>query len=113
MKPYEVELLLAQVGETPERNELYRISFDGSIMDERRFTAIGGRSDAIMTLLRKESSESCPSLKDALTLCQHAFEKGPDPRSGLEGLEVALLDRTRKNRKFRRVPTLEASQILA
>lgn len=113
MKPYEVELLLAQVGETPERNELYRISFDGSIVDERKFTAIGGRSEAILTLLRKETPEICPSLKEALTLCQHAFERGADPRSSLEGLEVALLDRTRKGRKFRRVPTPEASQILA
>jgi proteasome alpha subunit len=113
MKPYEVELLLAQVGETPERNELYRISFDGSIVDERKFTAIGGRSEAILTLLRKESPEMCPSLKEALTLCQHAFERDADPKSNLEGLEVALLDRTRKGRKFRRVPTPEASQILA
>lgn len=113
MKPYEVELLLAQVGETPERNELYRISFDGSIVDERKFTAIGGRSEAILTLLRKESPEPCPSLKEALTLCQHAFERDADPKPNLEGLEVALLDRTRKGRKFRRVPTPEASQILA
>ena len=113
MKPYEVELLLAQVGETPERNELYRISFDGSIVDERKFTAIGGRSEAILTLLRKETPEACPSLKEALTLCQHAFELGADSRSSLEGLEVALLDRTRKGRKFRRIPTPEASQILA
>jgi proteasome alpha subunit len=113
MKPYEVELLLAQVGETPEHNELYRISFDGSIVDERKFTAIGGRSEAILTLLRKETPEACPSLKEALTLCQHAFELGADSRSSLEGLEVALLDRTRKGRKFRRIPTPEASQILA
>jgi proteasome alpha subunit len=113
MKPYEVELLLAQVGEAPEHNELYRISFDGSIVDERKFTAIGGRSEAILTLLRKETPETCPSLKEALALCQQAFERGADPRSTLEGLEVALLDRTRKGRKFRRVSIPEASQILA
>jgi proteasome alpha subunit len=113
IKPYEVELLLAQVGETPERNELYRISFDGSIVDERRVTAIGGRSEAILITLRKELPEACPSLKEALTLCQHAFERGDDPTSRLDGLEVAVLDRTRKGRKFRRVHTTEASQILA
>ncbi len=113
IKPYEVELLLAQVGETPDRNELYRISFDGSIVDERRVTAIGGRSEAMLITLRKELPESCPSLKEALTLCQHAFERGDDPNSRLDGLEMAVLDRTRKGRKFRRVPTTEASQILA
>ncbi len=113
MKPYEVELLLAQVGETPEGNELYRITFDGSIIDERNFTAIGGRSEAILTFLRKETSETSPSLNTALQLCQQAFEKGTDPKSSLEGLEVALLDRTRSGRKFRRVETSEASTLLS
>ena len=112
MKPYEVELLLAQVGETPEGNELYRITFDGSIIDERNFTAIGGRSEAILTFLRKETSETSPSLNIALQLCQQAFEKGGDPKSSLEGLEVAVLDRTRSGRKFRRVTTAEASDLL-
>ena len=112
MKPYEVELLLAQVGETPEGNELYRITFDGSIIDERNFTAIGGRSEAILTFLRKETSETSPSLNIALQLCQQAFEKGGDPKSSLEGLEVAILDRTRSGRKFRRVTTAEASDLL-
>ncbi len=113
MKPYEVELLLAQVGETPKGNELYRITFDGSIIDERNFTAIGGRSEAILTFLRKETSETSPSLNTALQLCQQAFEKGTDPKSSLEGLEVALLDRTRSGRKFRRVETSEASTLLS
>ncbi|HQU29439.1 MAG: proteasome subunit alpha [Nitrospirales bacterium] len=112
IKPYEVELLLAQVGETAEHNELYRISFDGSIVDEQRFTAIGGRSEAILTLLRKESPEHCPSLKDALTLCHSAFERVSDLKPSLEGLEVAILDRTRKGRKFRRLPIQEARRIL-
>ena len=112
MKPYEVELLLAQVGETAEGNELYRITFDGSIVDERNFTAIGGRSEAILTFLRKETSETSPSLNIALQLCQQAFEKGGDPKSSLEGLEVAILDRTRSGRKFRRVTTAEASDLL-
>ncbi len=112
MKPYEVELLLAQVGESSDRNELYRISFDGSIVDEQRFTAIGGRSEAILTFLRKELSEQCPSLKDALLLCQTSFERVSDSKPNLEGLEIAVLDRNRKGRKFRRIPIQQAQQIL-
>ncbi len=112
MKPYEVELLLAQVGETSEGNELYRITFDGSIIDERKFTAIGGRSEAILTYLRKETSDTCPSLSSALQLCQQAYEKGGDPKSGLAGLEVALLDRAQTGRKFRRITTSEATDLL-
>ena len=112
MKPYEVELLLAQVGETAEGNELYRITFDGSIIDEQKFTAIGGRSEAILTFLRKETSETTPSLNRALQLCHKAFDKDGDFQSNLEGLEIALLDRTKSGRKFRRVPTTEASSLL-
>lgn len=113
MKPYEVELLLAQVGETAEGNELYRITFDGSIVDEQKFTAIGGRSETILTFLRKECSETTPTLNAALQLCQKAFDKDADPQASLDGLEVALLDRTRSGRKFRRVLTSEAATLLA
>ena len=81
MKPYEVELLLAQVGETAEGNELYRITFDGSIIDERNFTAIGGRSEAILAFLRKEPLDTSPTLKTALQFCQQAFEKEADPQA--------------------------------
>ena len=113
MKPYEVELLLAQVGETPEGNELYRIAFDGSIIDERDFTAIGGRSEAILTFLRKETSETRPTLNMGLQLGQQAFENGADHKTDLKELEVALLDRTRPGRKFRRIETSEASALLS
>ncbi len=113
MKPYEVELLLAEVGEDSGKNELYRISFDGSIADEQALTAIGGRSDAILTFLRKEISQTTPSLKEALTLCQTAFERVSDLKSNLDGLEMAILDRKREGRKFRRLTTPEASDILA
>src|SRR3990172_11357908 len=34
-KPLEVELLVVEVGQSEKPNELYRISFDGSIIDER------------------------------------------------------------------------------
>lgn len=112
MKPYEVELILAQVGETANDNELYRIAFDGSIVDEHRFAAIGGRAEAILTILRKEATETLPALKEALSLCQSAFERVSDSKPNLEGLELAILDRTRRGRKFRRIPLPEGLQIL-
>src|SRR5438445_396748 len=40
MKPYEVELLVAQVGESQPMDELYRIQYDGSVSDEQGFVAI-------------------------------------------------------------------------
>src|SRR5438132_9379636 len=48
MKPYEVEILVGEVGEEPTQNEIYHILFDGSVTDEQGFVAIGGRSDELM-----------------------------------------------------------------
>lgn len=113
IKPFEVELLLAQVGEAPGQNELYRIAFDGSIFDERRFTAIGGRADAILTFLRKEAAEALPQLPDALSLCLKSIEQTTGQTVAIEGLEVAVLDRARTGRKFKRLTQAEARSLLA
>ncbi len=113
LKPFEVELLLAQVGEEPGRNELYRIAFDGSIVDEQRMTAIGGRAEALLTFLRNESSTEPQTLPSALALCKRAFEQITEQPITDEGLEVAILDRAKSGRKFRRIPSPEAKTLLS
>src|SRR5207244_3712205 len=45
MKPYEVEILVGQVGDTAGQNELFHLLFDGSVADEQGFVAMGGRAD--------------------------------------------------------------------
>src|SRR5918992_1060662 len=45
MKPYEVEILVAEVGDTPAENELYHVLFDGSVTDQHGSVAIGGRAE--------------------------------------------------------------------
>jgi proteasome alpha subunit len=50
VKPLEVEILVVQVGGDGHSSEIYRISFDGSIVDERGFAVIGGRSDNVQTI---------------------------------------------------------------
>src|SRR5205085_9347197 len=52
MKPYEVELLVGEVGEDPSHNEIYHVLFDGSVTDEQGCVAIGGRSDELTEALR-------------------------------------------------------------
>lgn len=113
LKPLEVEILVAQVGESGHPNELYRISFDGSIIDERGFTAIGGRAEALHTFVRDRYKTEAPSLKETLALCLSGLETVTNQKLSLEGLEVAVLDRTRHGRKFRRIPPAESRQILA
>lgn len=113
LKPFEVELLLAQVGPETGQNELFRISFDGSIFDERRFTVIGGRSENILQVLRRESTDEIPSLAGALSQCIKAFEQVNEQPMAVEAIEAAVLDRSRPGRKFRRIPQAEVKALLA
>src|SRR4051794_29796710 len=55
-KPFEVEICVAQVGDSPESDELYRLTYDGSVGDEPGYVAMGGQSEAITTVLRKGHS---------------------------------------------------------
>ena len=97
LKPYEVEVLIAEVGEP---NRIYRISYDGTLNDERRVTAIGGKSEALTEALRQGWSEGM-ALDAAVALGKAAFRtsEGRDP----EGWEAAVLDRKHGRRTFRRL----------
>jgi len=113
LKPFEVEILLAQVGENHHANELFRIDFDGSIFDERGVTAIGGRADDLLAILRKESPSTPPSLKEALSLSVSAIEQVYGQKPSIEGIEAAVLTRARQGRKFRRMPHAEVGILLS
>ena len=113
LKPLEVEILVVQVGEDDRQNEMYRISFDGSIFDERGYAVIGGRSEAVQLFLKERYKAETSTLPAALSLCVAALENVTNQKLPHEGLEVAVLDRTRVGRKFRRIPAAESRQILA
>ena len=112
LKPLEVEILVVQIGESGRSNEMYRISFDGSIFDERGFAVIGGRSEAIQIFLKDRVKDSPPPLKEAFTLCLEALDNVTNQKLAPEGLEVAALDQTRSGRKFRRIVAAEVRQLL-
>jgi proteasome alpha subunit len=106
-KPYEVEICVAQVGTSPETDELYRITYDGSVMDEPGFMAMGGQAEAISNVLR-ERHDTSADLTAALALAAEALgsvggENGNPRQLGANQLEVAVLDRRRKGRAFRRI----------
>ncbi len=112
LKPLEVEILVVQVGESSQSNEMYRISFDGSIFDERGFAVIGGRAEALQISLKDHAAEATPSLKEAFSLCVQALDSVTNQNLQPEGVEVAVLDRTRPGRKFRRILPTESRQFL-
>jgi proteasome alpha subunit len=106
-KPYEVEICVAQVGASAESDELYRITYDGSVMDEPGFMAMGGQAEAISNALR-ERHDVGADLAAALAVAVDALgtvggENGTKRELGASQLEVAVLDRQRKGRAFRRI----------
>jgi len=106
-KPYEVEICVAQVGASPEADELFRITYDGSVMDEPGFMAMGGQAEAISNVLRERHDNSA-DLTAALALAAEALgsvggDNGTPRRLDASQLEVAVLDRRRKGRAFRRI----------
>lgn len=114
IKPYEVELVVAEVGESSHSDQIYRLTFDGSVSDEQGFVAMGGNADKIALTLR-DHYRSDADLSETLTLSITALESGStDSESPLtsQSLEVAILDRERPRRTFRRLDASDVSQII-
>ncbi|GAB91721.1 proteasome subunit alpha [Gordonia rhizosphera] len=126
-KPYEVELCVGEVPKygKPGQSQLYRISYDGSISDETRFLVMGGATEAITTALR-ETYQPDLDLAAALAVAvaalatpvEHGGSPGttappPPPRELTPAdLEVAILDRNRPRRAFRRLTAAGVAQLL-
>ena len=104
-KPYEVELFVAEVGDSAAEDQIYRVTYEGSVAYEQGFAVMGGSAEQVSNHL-KEHYTSDLDLEAALALAVAALgHDGATPRT-LTGdrLEVAVLDRTRtKPRKFRRL----------
>ena len=101
-KPYEVELVVAEVGDSSDNDQIYRLTYDGSVADEHGFAAMGGQVDQI-------SGELTQSWRDGMTLGE-AIQLASRLLGAAGGslkedsLEVAVLDRTRvATRKFSRI----------
>ncbi len=117
-KPYEVEIVVAEVGSTPEEDQLYRLTYDGSVADERRYVCMGGQAEAVAGVLNARYQQGM-DLVAALRLAidglagQPSTEGGSGPRElNADQLEVAILDRTRPRRKFRRFTAAALAQLL-
>jgi proteasome alpha subunit len=111
IKPLEVEILVAEVGTAGGPCEMYRILFDGSIVDERGFAAIGGQAEELKQFLR-DKYEAGLTLEGALKLASRALEAAASQKTKAQNLEVAVLERGRPGRKFRRITPAELRALL-
>ncbi|HKT04577.1 MAG TPA: proteasome subunit alpha [Rugosimonospora sp.] len=116
-KPFEVEVCVAEVGASPERDELYRITYDGSVQDEPGVVAMGGQAETISGALRQRHRADM-SMEEALRLAVESLAsvggEGGNPRTMTASqLEVAVLDRHRPGRAFRRITGAALEALLA
>jgi len=109
-KPYEVELFVAEIGDSPADDQIYRLTYQGQVTDEHQYAVMGGADEVVAAYLKEHYTENA-SLSDALHLAVAALGRSPEDGNGTADrvipagdLEVAVLDRTRTQpRKFLRL----------
>jgi proteasome alpha subunit len=106
-KPFEVELVVAEVGESPASDQIYRITFDGSVAEEHGFVAMGGQADQVAAVLKDHYADGLPlvrALGAAIAgLSGQGQGNGEGTELGASQLEVGILARDRVHRTFRRL----------
>jgi proteasome alpha subunit len=141
MKPYEVEIVVAEVGARADSDQIYRIRWDGSVSDEPGFVAFGGQADTVSAALKERFSDNM-SLTEALGAALDALTApapappAPSPSGSASTagkaaaaastagngtptelpaaqLEVAILDRARPHRTFRRLQGPRLEELIA
>ncbi|WP_420450308.1 proteasome subunit alpha [Ilumatobacter sp.] len=101
MKPMEVEILVAEVGREPAGDQMFHILYDGTVVDERDFAAIGGDAEAIRARLAESWSDGL-DLHGAVRAGMAALS-GDEREIPAGDLEVAELSRGEGRRCFHRL----------
>jgi proteasome alpha subunit len=112
LKPFEVEIVVAEVGATPADDQIYRITFDGSVTDEPGFVAFGGQADQVSAALKERYADNM-SLSEAFAAALAALSAPGNGEYTAAQLEVAILERARDHRTFRRIRGARLEQLLA
>ncbi|WP_028652129.1 proteasome subunit alpha [Nocardioides halotolerans] len=118
-KPYEVEIFVAEIGDSAAEDQLYRLTYDGQVADEHGYAVVGGAADVVASYLSEHYQEGC-SLTEALALAVSALGRSTNERGEtddrvipVKDLEVAVLDRTRTQpRKFSRIGPARLERLL-
>jgi proteasome alpha subunit len=103
MKPYEVEILVAEVADDGGHNEVYHILFDGTVTDEHGAVAIGGHAEALNAAIREAYQEDW-DLSTAVGEAVKALSAAESRTIEASSIEAGVLERSRPGRrKFRRL----------
>lgn len=114
-KPYEVELFVAELGESAVSDQIYRLTYDGSVADVRGWAVMGGTTEPVEQWFEQHYADGL-DLPAAIRLARSALgHDETSPREiAAEALEVAVLDRTRTQpRKFKRLSDAVVASAIA
>jgi proteasome alpha subunit len=129
-KPLEVEIVVAEVGSGPDDDQIYRITFDGTVAEEHHYLVMGGETQPVAAVLQERYTEGS-TLAGAMAVAVAALAAGQAAAGQGSGaaqgngsgerteitaasLEVATLDRTRtSHRMFRRLEGARLETLLA
>ncbi|MEI8412027.1 MULTISPECIES: proteasome subunit alpha [unclassified Kribbella] len=114
-KPLEVEILVAEIGASAADDQIYRLTYDGSIADVRGYAVMGGPAEQVADYVGEHYQEGI-SLAGALRLAVDALGHDSNEVRELtpDQIEVAVLDRTRTQvRKFKRISEETLARILS
>jgi proteasome alpha subunit len=106
VKPYEVEIIVAEVGDTADDTKLFHITYDGTLFDEQQHAVIGGLAESLAEPLHRDYREDM-SLAEATQLGARLFAQAENRTIPVTDWEGAVLDRTLGRRMFRRLTTEE------
>ena len=118
MKPFEVELVVAEVGDPemahPEPDGLFKVGFDGTVSDHEDYCVIGGSVDNLQNHLQSNYRAGL-SLAEALALGRDTLQRAENgtPDLPADSLEVCTLDRTRSGRRFERLDRERVRELLS
>ena len=111
LKPMEVEILVAEIGDSTQEDRMFHILYDGTVDDESTYMVIGGEAESISDRLA-DLYEPEMSAEAALRCTVKALS-GPNRELQPSALEAALLARSKGRRNFQRLAEEEIGAILA
>jgi proteasome alpha subunit len=110
MKPLEVEILVAELGNHTRESQLFQILYDGTVMDEREFAVLGGDAEAIAERFRAAWDPHGP--REALIRAARDALSGSRPPISASDLEVVVLEDRGLRRCFARLDTVTVARAL-
>jgi proteasome alpha subunit len=110
-KAYEVEVCVAEVGIEGAPNALYHIVYDGTVYDRKGFLAMGGEAEDLNAELQRQYREGM-GMDESIRLAFKVLRRAAPAGAVDSRLEIAVLERSRPRRSFRRLTDDEVARVL-